>query len=86
MLPRSCHLHVAAQGRLLHGVLPHLVEVRNARGTERPHRAGADGVDADLLPAEVPGQVADAVLQGRLADAHHVVARHDLLAAVVADA
>ena len=54
-------------------------------GAQGAHRPGADAVDANLLPAEVPGEVAHAVFQGRLANAHHVIARDDLFAAVVAD-
>ena len=75
---------VAAQRRFLRGVFAQLVEARYARGTERAQRAGAEAVDADIPSAEIPGQIADAVFEGRLADAHHVVAGHDLLAAEVA--
>ena len=53
-----------------------------ARG-ERSHRAGRDRVDADVLLAEVPGQVANGRVQRRLGDAHHVVVRHGALAAEV---
>ncbi len=47
------------------------------------HRAGRDGVDADVLLAEVPGEVADARVESRLGDAHHVVVRDCALAAEV---
>lgn len=45
--------------------------------------AGADGVDANVLRAEIDGKVADRSLKGRLGDAHHVVVGDDLLSAVV---
>ncbi len=44
---------------------------------------GRDGVDADLLLAEIPGEVLDGGVERRLRDAHHVVVRHRALAAEV---
>ena len=76
----------AAQARLLGRVVAQPVEALDAGRAESANRPGTDRVDADLLlAAEVPGQIADALLQGRFADAHHVVAGHDLLAADISN-
>ena len=53
-----------------------------ARG-ERAHGPGRDGVHADVLLAEVPGEVPHGRVERRLGDAHHVVVRHRALAAEV---
>ena len=54
-----------------------------AAAGQRADRAGADGVDANAARAEIVGQVLHGRIEGRLADAHHVVARHRLLAAEI---
>ena len=52
-------------------------------GRQRLDRARRDGVDADLLGAEIGGEIANRHLQRRLGDAHDVVVRNPFLAAVV---
>ena len=59
------------------------IEVADGRGCQSLHRAGGNRVDADLLGAEVVGQVLDRGVEGGLANAHHVVAGDDPLAAEV---
>src|SRR3712207_8437038 len=49
-------LDVAAQGGALGVVAQHHAQVADAARGERVDRAGADGVDADVLPAEVGGE------------------------------
>ena len=76
-------VHMAVQrGALLEHLL-HRREARDRPGRERSHRAGRDGVDADVRLAQIPGEVANGGVERRLGDAHHVVVGHGALAAEV---
>src|ERR1035441_7274054 len=77
---------VALALRVVFVVLEHLVEAANAPRGQRVHRAGADAVDADLLRAEIVGEIARAGFEGGLGHTHHVVMGYDFLRAVVAHA
>ena len=74
---------VAVQRRALLDDRLHRREAGDRARRERAHRAGGDRVDADVLLAEVPGEVAHGRVERRLRDAHHVVVRHRALAAEV---
>ena len=58
-------------------------ESRDARRRERANRPGRDRVDANVLRAEVGGQIAHGRLERRLGDAHDVVVGEHALAAEI---
>src|SRR5438094_2651875 len=61
----------------------HRREACDRAGGQRPDRPGRDGVDADVLLAQVPREVLHRGVERGLGDAHHVVVRHRALAAEV---
>src|SRR5262249_40226197 len=71
----------ALERRAVGGVLDHLVDVADGPGSARSVRPCRDQVDADLLRAEVAGELLGVDLQGRLGGRHAAaVVRHDALA------
>ena len=58
---------------------------RRCPSRERVDRSGADAVDADLLRAEIVGEVARAGFERGLGHAHDVVMRHHLFRAVISE-
>ena len=60
-----------------------VAEVAYARGRQRLDRTRGNRVHADLLLAQVGGEIAHGRLERRLGDAHHVVMGHPFLGAVV---
>jgi hypothetical protein len=81
--PAVLGLDLAVQrGALLEHRLHRREAGDGARG-ERADRARGDRVDADVLEAEIPGEVAHGRVERRLGDAHHVVVRHRPLPAEV---
>ena len=56
--PSSSGVHDCARAARAPRSLDHLAEAGDAAGGQRLHRAGADAIDADLLPAEVPCEIA----------------------------
>ena len=58
--------HVALQRRIQLVPSEDVAEIADAGRRERLDRAGGDGVDADVLAAEIDGEVANARLERRL--------------------
>src|SRR3546814_15902352 len=56
----SSDLDVPAQWRMVAVVAPDVAGVADRRACQRAHRAGRDGVDADLRLAEVDREIAHA--------------------------
>ena len=75
--------HVAPQRRVVFVPAEDVAEVADAGRGQRLDRAGRDGVDADVLDAEIGGEIAHGRFERRLGDAHDVVMRHPLLGAVI---
>src|ERR1043166_4139386 len=74
--------HGAAQGSVVLVPFQHVAKVANAGCGERPNRAGRDCIDADVLLAEVLGEVAHAGFKGGFRHAHDIVVRHHFFGAV----
>ena len=81
--PTSVRRHGAAQRRVELVPLQDVAEIADAGGRERLDRAGRDRVDADVLLAQVLGEIAHARFERRLGHAHDVVVRHHLFRAVI---
>ncbi len=77
--------HGAAQRRVVLVPAEDVAEVADAGRRQRLDRPGRDGVDADVLAAEVGGEIAHRRFQRRLGDAHDVVVRHPFLGAVIGE-
>ena len=77
--------HVAAQRRVVLVPLQDVAEVADAGRRQRLDRPGRDRVDADVLAAEIGGEIAHRGFERRLGDAHHVVVRHPFLGAVIGE-
>ncbi len=77
--------HVAAQRRVLLVPFKDVAEVADAGSGQCLDRPRREGVDADILGAEVGGEVAHARLQRGLGDAHDVVMRYPLLRPVIGE-
>ncbi len=60
-------------------------KVADAASGESLDGASGDGVDADVLRAEIRGEVADDGLEGSFRRAHDVVVREDLVGAIVGE-
>ena len=69
-------------------VLVHLHHFTNARSNtgDRFYGAGTECVDSNALRAKIVSHVTHGCFQGRFANSHHVVARHDLFATEIAHA
>ena len=78
--PQSSDLDLAMERRALLEHRLHRREARDRACRERAHGARRDRVHADVLEPEIPGEVADARVEGRLRDAHDVVVRDGALA------
>src|SRR3546814_3823818 len=68
---------VLAQRRVQLVPLEDMAEIADAGGGQRLDRPGRDRVHADVLVAEIGGEVAHARFQCRLGDAHDVVVRSE---------
>mmetsp|Transcript_22710 Transcript_22710/g.37482 ORF Transcript_22710/g.37482 Transcript_22710/m.37482 type:complete len:214 (-) Transcript_22710:2302-2943(-) len=77
--------HIAAQGRVIFVPLHDVAEIANAGSGQRLDRSCTDGIHADVVLAQIFGQVFDGRLQGRLGHAHHVIMRHDLFGPVIGE-
>ena len=75
--------HVAPQRRVVFVPAQDVAEVADAGGGQRLDRSRRDGVDADILHAEIGGEIAHRRFKRGLGDAHHVVMRHPFLGAVI---
>ena len=73
-----------ADGRALDGLVQKKVEVLQTRGGPGLQRSRRDGVHADVLVAELIGEIADGALQGGFHRTHQIVVRHDLVGAMIA--
>src|SRR5690606_11990199 len=76
---------VALERRIVLVPFQNVAEIADPGGGERLDRPGRYGVDADLLAAEVDGEIAHRRLERRLGHAHDVVVRHDPLGAVIGE-
>ena len=70
---------VALQGRFFGVDLLHIQKAMDSPRRQGIQRPGGDGVDPDVIFPKLGGQLPDAMLQGRLGGAHHVVAGVHLL-------
>ncbi len=61
------------------------MEVADAPGGERPDRTGGNRVDADIVAAEIDGEIPHAGFERRLCDAHYVIIRHHPLGAGIGE-
>ena len=77
--------HAAPQRRVVLVPFEDVAEVADPGRRQRLDRTRRDGVDADVLLAEVGGEIAHGRLERGLGDAHHVVVRHPLLGAVIGE-
>ena len=73
----------AAHRRVVFVPLQNVAEIADAGGRQRLDRPCRDGVDADILLAEIGGEITHARLECRLGDAHDVIMRHPFLGAVI---
>ena len=73
----------AAHRRVVFVPFQDIAEVADAGGRQRLDRPRRNRVDADILLAEIGGEIAHARLQRRLRHAHHVIMRHPFLGAVI---
>src|SRR5271165_3448611 len=76
-------IDVALQGGLFGLGLHHFAQAADATRSQGLHRSGGDGVDANVVLAEIVGEVADAGFQRGLGHSHHVVLGDNFLGAVV---
>src|SRR5262249_25481261 len=77
----------ARQRRALGGVADHVVDVADRGGGPRRIRAGGDDVDADVLAAQVVGELLGVDLQSRFRGGHAAaVVRYHADAAEIAEA
>src|SRR6516164_4202805 len=65
--------------------LHHLAQVADAARGERLDRACGDGVYANVLRSEIPGEIARGGLKSRLCDGHYVVVGNYFLSGVVTE-
>src|SRR5882724_3731956 len=76
---------VALQRRVELVPFENIAKIADARRRQGLDRARGDGVDPDVLAAEVGGHIADAGFERRLGHAHDIVMRHHALGAVVGE-
>src|SRR5215468_895673 len=76
---------VTLQWRIQLVPLEDVAEVADAGGRQSLDWAGGDGVDANVLPAEVGGHVAHARLECRFGHAHDVVVGHHPFGTVIGE-
>ena len=74
---------VSAERRVVLVPREHESESANAGGGERLDRSGGDSINANILFAEVSGEVSHARLESGLSDTHHVIVGDGFLCAVV---
>src|SRR5882724_12934099 len=77
-------VNVAAQRSAFGVALEHVAEAGDAAGGERFERAGGNGVDANILGAEIAGEITNAGLERSFGDAHDVIFWNDFFRAKVA--
>src|SRR6266568_7774714 len=75
----------APERRIVLVPLENVAEVADACRCERLDRPRGDGIDTDVLRAEISGEVAHRGFERGLGDAHHVVVRHPFLGAVIGE-
>src|SRR5947207_12574828 len=75
---------IAAERSAFGVALQHVAEAGNATGGECFKWTGGDSVDADILGAEVAGEITNAGLERGFRDAHYVVFWNDFFRAKVA--
>ncbi len=71
------------QRRALRHNVQHAGESGDAARGQGLDRTGADGVDADVLLAQIPRQITHGRFERRLAQAHHVIVWNDLVPAEI---
>src|SRR5262249_38472422 len=77
--------HAAPQRRVVLVPFEDVAEVADPRRRQRLDRTRGDGVDTDVLLAQVGGEIANGRLERRFGDPHHVVMRHPFLGAVIGE-
>src|SRR5882672_6202237 len=78
-------VNVAAQRSAFGVALEHVAEAGNAAGGERFEWTGGDGVDTNILGAEVAGEITNTGLESGFRDAHDVVFRHNFFCTEIAE-
>src|SRR5262249_27531513 len=63
--------HAAPQRRIVLVPLENVAKVADPGRRQRPDRTRGDGVDADVLLAQISGKIAHGRLQRRFGDSHH---------------
>src|SRR5579859_7767589 len=77
-------VNIAAERRTFGVALEHVAEAGDAACGERFEWTRGDGVDTNILRAEVTGEITDAGFERSLCNAHDVVFGHDFFGAKIA--